>query len=233
MNKNRFVALIPAREGSKGIKNKNLLKIGKFSLVELAIKNACVSKKIDEIYLSSDSKRILKITQKYPKVKSYLRNKKYASDSSSSKDVIGDFIKKFSFDKIENISIVYIQPSSPFKNSYHLDKAIKIFEKQKKNTLVSCYKASENFKEKLLKSFILLKKKKIKPSFKQKNLHSNRQKLSDIYIPNGSIFIFRITKNFLKTYINFESSIGYIMRENEAIDINDKKDYKKAKKIIK
>jgi len=233
MIKNKFIALIPARKGSKGIKNKNLLKIKKLSLVEIAIKNACSSNRIDEIYLSSDSKKILEKALKYPKVKTHLRNKKYASDDASSKDVIRDFIKKNYFDRTKNVILVYLQPSSPFKNAYHLDKAIEVFDKLNKNTLVSCYKPTEDLKEKIFKSLILLKKKNIRPFYQQKTLHTNRQKLGKVFIPNGAFFIFRITKNFFKTYINFKSSISYIMKENEAIDINNKKDYEKAKKLFK
>ena len=103
----------------------------------------------------------------------------------------------------------------------------------KKNTLVSCYEPTEDIKEKLFKSLILSKNRNIKPLYQQNTLQTNRQKLGKIFIPNGAIYIFRITNNFLKTYINFKSSISYIMRENEVIDINNKKDYEKAKKLIK
>jgi len=233
MKKNRYIALIPARKGSKGIKNKNLLKIKKISLVEMAIEKARASKRIDEIYLSSDSRKILEKALKYPKVKMHLRNKKFASDEASSKDVIRDFIKKFSLDRMKNLSLVYLQPSSPFKGLHHVDRAIEVFEKLKKNTLVSCYEPTEDIKEKLFKSLILSKNKNIKPLYQKNTLQTNRQKLGKIFIPNGAIYIFRITNNFLKTYINFKSSISYIMGENEVIDINNKKDYEKAKKLIK
>lgn len=229
----RYIGLIPARKGSKGIKNKNLLKINKLSLVERALRNISASKKIEEIYLSSDSFKILEKASKFSKVKTHLRSKKFAKDSASSKDVIEDFIKKRSLEKRKNISIVYLQPSSPFNNSYHIDKAIKVFEKEKKNTLISCYEASAELKEKIFKSFVSTNQKNIKPNFNKKSLQTNRQNLGKIFIPNGAIFIFRITKNFLKTYINFKSSIYYLMKENESVDINSKKDFEKAKKIIK
>tara|TARA_B100001964_G_C13984425_1_gene487703 strand:- start:81 stop:578 length:498 start_codon:yes stop_codon:yes gene_type:complete len=160
MKKTKVIALIPARKGSKGIRNKNLLKIKKLSLVEIAIKNACASKEIDEIYLSSDSNKILAESINYPKIKIHLRNKKSASDKASSKDVIRDFINKKKFNILKNSILVYLQPTSPFKNSSHIDKSIKIFKKLKKNTLITCYKPDHDLNEKIFKCFVLSKKKK-------------------------------------------------------------------------
>lgn len=57
-------ALIAARGGSKGLKNKNLKKLKRLSLVEIAIKNALSSGVFSEIFCSSDSKKILKLTKK-------------------------------------------------------------------------------------------------------------------------------------------------------------------------
>ena len=65
--KDKIIALIPARKGSKEIKNKNLLKINK-TLIELAIVNAIKSKYIDKIYLSSDSNKILNISNLFKNV---------------------------------------------------------------------------------------------------------------------------------------------------------------------
>ena len=61
----KFVALIPARKGSKGIKNKNLKKINGYTLVELAIGIAIKSKIFDKIILSSNSQTIIKSVSKY------------------------------------------------------------------------------------------------------------------------------------------------------------------------
>ena len=60
----KFIALIPARRGSKGLKNKNLLKISNKTLVEIAIDNALSSKLISKVYLTSDSRKILDIGNK-------------------------------------------------------------------------------------------------------------------------------------------------------------------------
>lgn len=70
-----FIALIPARSGSKGLKKKNLLKIKNKTLVEIAIDNVLSSKLISKIYLTSDSKHILKYGDK-KNINTILRPKK-------------------------------------------------------------------------------------------------------------------------------------------------------------
>ena len=62
--KKKCVALIPARGGSKGLKNKNLKKINGKTLTELAINFAINSKYFNKIILSSDSKKILNHSKK-------------------------------------------------------------------------------------------------------------------------------------------------------------------------
>ena len=225
MKKNNVIAIIPARKGSKGLKNKNLLKIKKKSLVEIALRNANFSKFIDEIYISSDSDEILKEAKNFP-------NKKAATDTAVSKEVLKDFFNKNRSLMLKNPIIVYIQPSSPLNKASHLDRAIKIFRNLKKDTLISCYKPYDGLKEKVYKSLFLSKKKNLQPLFGKNSIVTNRQKIKNILLPNGAFFIFKVKKNFFNNFVNLSKSYGYIMKKNEAIDINNYRDFLEAKKIL-
>ena len=228
--KDKVIALIPARKGSKGIKNKNLLKINKRTLVELAINNAKKSKYIDKIYLSSDSNKILKSSHSFDNVFTHKRNKNSSNDKSTSKDVLKDFISKNKKYISQGTILVYLQPTSPMKNHHHIDKAIKFFKMKSKNTLISCFENEES--EKIFKSFVLDKNKNLISLFKKKNIYTNRQSFPKILIPNGAIFIFRIYKNFITEFLNLKNAIPYIMKKKDAIDINTIQDYKDAKKNL-
>ena len=52
---NKILAVIPARSGSKSIKNKNLLKINNQTLISIAVKKAVKSKLFDKVIISTDS----------------------------------------------------------------------------------------------------------------------------------------------------------------------------------
>ena len=62
MNSN--ICIICVRKNSKGIKNKNLLKINNQSLIEISFKQAKNSKIFNKIILSSDSEQMIKIANK-------------------------------------------------------------------------------------------------------------------------------------------------------------------------
>ena len=224
----KFIGLIPARSGSKGLKNKNLLKISNRTLVEIAIDNALSSKLISKVYLTSDSRKILDIGNK-KKINNIFRSKKYSSDTATSKDVISHFLTQIKTLEIFNNYIVYIQPSSPLLKSKHINNAIRLIKKKKSNCLISCYRSES---EKFFKSLQINHRGKITPTFKKNFLYTNRQSFKDVYIPNGCIFIFRIKKNFLKKYIDYADCIPYIMKHNDVIDINNKRDLLEARKIF-
>ena len=93
MNDSKIVVLIPARKGSKGILNKNIKMLGGIPLVAHSILLAKRCLFIDEIYVSSDSKNILKIAEKYGATP-LLRSDKNSSDTSSTEDVMIELVKK-------------------------------------------------------------------------------------------------------------------------------------------
>jgi CMP-N,N'-diacetyllegionaminic acid synthase len=98
--KKKFLAIILARKNSKGIKNKNLLKLGKKELFAWPIFAAKRSKFIERIIVSTDSLRIAKLARKYGAEAPFLRPKKFSKDNSTSYSAIKhcfDFLKKKNF----------------------------------------------------------------------------------------------------------------------------------------
>ena len=132
-NKDRFLAFVPARKGSLGVKNKNVIKINNKHLIDYTLLQAKKSKIIDQIYVSSNDRRILKITKKYKKIKFIKRSEILSSSKVLMKDVILDFIKFIgkSFN-LKKINIIILQPTSPQRKASDIDKAIGLFKKKKK-----------------------------------------------------------------------------------------------------
>lgn len=222
-----IIALIPAKKNSRGLKNKNLKKLNKLSLVELAILGAKKSKLIDKIYLSSDSDRILDIGAKL-NIDVIKRQKNLSTFSASANSVILDFIKnKISNNQQEDCIIVYLQPTSPFRNNIHIDQAIKYLIKKKLRSLVSVIE-NKNFFKSLYK-----KKTTLNPFFNDNFVTNNRQNLKKVYSPNGAIYIF-YSSDFIKNKkLSFTKTGYYIMNRIDSIDIDDKEDYELANYLSK
>jgi CMP-N,N'-diacetyllegionaminic acid synthase len=95
----KLIALIPARKGSKSIKNKNLYKINGVPLISFTIIAAKKTKLINDIYVSSDSEEILNFSKKQ-KVLPLKRPKKYSMDNSSANEVVKHFISNTKIKKM-------------------------------------------------------------------------------------------------------------------------------------
>ena len=80
----KVLAIIPARGGSKGIINKNIQKIGGLPLIKHTIISAKKSKKIDKILISTDDRKILKISSSMGVEAPFLRPKKISSHTATS-----------------------------------------------------------------------------------------------------------------------------------------------------
>lgn len=225
--KNKVLALIPARSGSKGLKNKNILKLKDIPLIVWTIKSALKSKKIDKIIVDSDSKKILNISKKFNVNNFIYRPKKLALDKTPISDVIINALLEY---KEEYDNFLLLQPTSPFRSSNHIDKFTNYFIKSKSKFLVSI---SSNNKPKDWYFNILKKNNKIKLNIKNNKLSSNRQSFQDTYYINGLLYMANI-KHFLntKSFINTHTE-GYIINGYQTLDIDSKDDLEYAKYLIK
>lgn len=127
----KIVGIIPARGGSKGIKNKNLIEINKKPLIYWTIKTAKESKLLDDFYVSTEDPNIKRISLKFG-VKVIDRPKKLAKDNSTTLSVLQHSIKITDAD-----AIVCLQPTSPIRPKGIIDKAIKKFIKNKSDSLAT------------------------------------------------------------------------------------------------
>ena len=128
LNKKKILCIIPARSGSKRIKNKNLLKLSNHTLVELAYKVAKKSKICDYIYVNTDK---FKITKKLPWIK---RPKELSGAKTDISDIMYDSLIKLEAQlKTKFDYVICLQPTSPLRNSNLLISLMKNVIKQKAN----------------------------------------------------------------------------------------------------
>ena len=191
------IIIIPARGKSKGIKNKNLKKIKKLSLVARAIKISKKSKLIQRTFLSTDSDKIKREGLKYKAEVPFLRSKKNSRDSSNDFDVLKEFLSRIA--KIEKVIpkyIILLRPTTPLRSAKIIDKAINKFKKIKNyDSLVTVHKMSDPVHRKFF-----IEKNKLKPVFSKFTLdqaNMPRQNFPNSYTANGYLDIVK-TKNIYK-----------------------------------
>lgn len=214
--KNNIHAIILARGGSKGIKNKNLISIKNKPLVYWSIKHSKSSKLINETWVSSDDNKILKVSEKY-KAKLIRRPKRIATSKSSSESA---WIHAINFLKSQNIKpthIVGIQPTSPIRSSKDFDDAIKHFMSKRFDSMFTSAVINDHFIWKKNKSKNLI------ANYNYKN-RKPRQLIEDKFLENGSFYIFK-TEKFLKFKCRLFGKIGtYKMSKIKSFQIDDMQD---------
>ena len=232
-NTKSFLAIIPARGGSKGIKNKNLYLIKNKPLIYYTIQSAIKSKYLNTIILSTDSKKISQYVKKFPKIKiPFLRPKKLAGDKVLTLPVLKYTLlryekilkKKFDF-------IVLLQPTSPLRTSKDIDNSIKLLTKKKTDSLISVTSVGANHPLRMKK---ILKNNILSNYVFQKNIDNMnpRQSLPKVFIRNGAIYI-ASRELILKNKISSKKTIAYEMSEDRSINIDNYKDIILLKHVIK
>ena len=133
MKKLKIVSIILARSGSKGLKNKNILNLNGKPLLYYAIEAAKSSKKIDRVFVSTNSIKISKIAKFYGAEVPFLRKKKYSGDFASTESSLRSFLDELEKkEKYYPDIIVYFQITDVFRNLKLINMCINNLLKNKK-----------------------------------------------------------------------------------------------------
>ena len=228
--KKKVLVVIPARGGSKGIKLKNLRKINKKSLLQITINFAKSLGFVDQITVSSDHFKILKIAKKN-KIFSTIRNKKLAGDRVGDFDVLKHAIKNVEEKTLTRFDIIiYLQPTSPFRKLKDVKKATKIMIRKKCDSIWSVSEASCKYHPN--KMLELSKVKRLKLYTKRGEKILARQQLSNIFIRNGLFYIFNKKKLLNEKKIYLRNMMPFITK-HRYVNIDDKKDLKISKLLAR
>ncbi len=208
----KICSVILAREGSKGIPNKNLKLIKNKPMIYYSI-NASLKSKVDETWVSSDSKKILKIAKKFGS-KILLRPKKLAKDKSKSEDALIHFAENILFD-----ILVFIQPTSPLISYKDINQGLKLLKDF--NSVLTVSKINQ---------FIWFDK---NPTYDIKDRKRRQDTNKNTYIETGSLFI-TTRKRLLKYKNRLSGKIGFIEIERKrSFDVDNYEDLDLIKKIIR
>ena len=227
---NRSVlAIVLARGGSKGIKNKNLKKILDIPLIQYSFDQLKKSKLIDSVILSSDSKNIIKFAKKNNIDAPFVRPKNISGDNAKSEDAILHVINYLKSNNSIYDYILLIEPTSPLRTHKDIDGIIKFIIENKFDTAVSVSDVSNchpNF-------MYTINKKKLKKSFSSlKFISKRRQNLDKIYFMEGSLYISKV-KSFLinKNFVS-KNSGGYILPRWKSFEIDEPADISIIKSLL-
>lgn len=225
----RNLAIIPARSGSKGLKDKNIKLLNGKPLLAYTIEAAKESGLFDEIMVSTDSKGYADIAKRWGANVPFLRSDELSNDTASSWDVVKEVIKKYKNLGTEFDTVALLQPTSPLRTSIDIIEGYKVFkEKAAKfvvgvcemdhsplwaNTLPDDY-SMENF---------------IRPEV----VKMPRQSIPTYYRINGALYIVKIDSLMENVDIYGNRSFALVMKKENSIDIDEMLDFIIAESLLK
>tara|TARA_B100001123_G_C15291160_1_gene1017482 strand:- start:1549 stop:2244 length:696 start_codon:yes stop_codon:yes gene_type:complete len=220
------ICIIPARSGSKRIRNKNIKSFNGKPIISYAIKFAKSTGLFKRIIVSTDSYKISRIAKKYGAEVPFLRSKKLANDFAPTKDVILDCINKISSENSKYHFILYPTSVLLLKKDF-----ISSFNKIKKNNY-DFLVATTDYPYSPYRAFKFIGKKRI--SFQSKKYINYRsQDIPRLVHDSGSFYIWK-TKALLKNKDTMpKKTTFYLLDRHRAVDINTEQDFKFAAFLYK
>ena len=234
LDDNLVIAFIPARGGSKGLPGKNLMTIGGKNMIQRAAASAndwLSGSKVDVTVVSSDDEDIL-AAGKAAGCVTFKRSPFAASDEATAADVIRDYFG--SPDVMIDLDgrdpwIVYLQPTSPARTADMVERAIDELSKHHPHakSLVSVTHPPKS-------PYWTLN---IGPDGRLHPLFPdvyglNRQQNAEAFIPNGAIYIFRLSEFNRLGKFPVDGAVPFFMTEAESIDIDTLEDFERAKALL-
>lgn len=229
-NKQRMIAIIPARSGSKGLPDKNIRPLNEKPLLAYSVEAAKKAELFDVVHVSTDSQMYSDIASEYGADQPFLRDEANAADASSSWDAVREVLKKY-HEIGQNFDIcVLLQPTSPLRTAEDIRKAYDLFVEKKAKSLTSVLELEHPIQW----CFALNQSNAIVPFFEEFYQDCRRQDLETAYRENGAIYMVGV-KDICNPEFDFYSDkcVAYIMDREKSVDIDTIQDFKLAEFWLK
>lgn len=224
-----MLAIIPARGGSKGVPGKNIKPLWDKPLIAYTIEVAQAARSIDRLILSTDDEEIAEVAQKFGVEIPFIRPAELAKDTSLA---IDNYIYTADRLNAENSKqyndFIVLQPTSPFRTSVDIDNAVKLFREENADSVISVCEASHPpmWAKKIDPAGVL------KDYFNINIGNKNRQELDPSFMPNGAIFILKLS--LLKSLYSYysDNTYAYVMPSERSLDIDTPLDFEFAEFLV-
>jgi len=221
------IAIIPARSGSKSIRDKNLAPLASYPLLAFSIAAAKLAKRIDRVIVSTDSQQYAELATTYGAEVPFLRPAVLAGDSSADYDFMAhamEYLEGTEGDAPEYW--VHLRPTTPLRDPIVIDKAIEqLMSRNDATALRSGHMSPESpfkwFRKNRDGYFVGL----TTDDTNLDKFNGPRQEFPDVFIPDGYVDVVRrsfvVTENLLhgNKVLGFESPFCIEVDATEELDL--------------
>ena len=216
------LGLIPARIGSKRLKEKNIKLLDGKPLLAYTIQ-AALGSKLSDVVVSTDSEEVAAIARQFGAQVPFIRPATISDDFTTNKKVLAHALEFLEKGRSRKYDLLFVlQPTSPIRESQHIDECIDLLGDSECDTLASVYGPVKK------------NQKNIKIMTPDGELCDYREGgLCAYYAYNASIY--GVKRDFFIQYQDYHigRQIGYVMDKLHSIDIDDEYDFEIASYLMK
>lgn len=227
----KVVAIIPARSGSKSVKDKNIRCMNDIPMIAYSIRHALESKYIDRVIVSTDSKEYSEIAKKYGAEVPFLRPAEISGDKSLDIEVFEHALGWLKNNDGYDVDyFVHLRPTHPVRNPVDIDKMLEIIESNSKATAVRSLSPA---KQTPYKMWLFDSKDTIKPVAEcdvSEAYNAPRQSLPEAYLQNACIDVIKSSTISDMHSMTGNCILGYKMDYD--FDIDTEEEFLRAEQHI-
>lgn len=226
----RILAIVPARGGSKGLPGKNIKEMCGKPLIAWSIEHAQKSKYVDEIFISTDSREIADVAEKFGVKVPELRPAELARDTAPSSEFIVYTLEKMKKEGNPFDYFILLEPTSPLRDVEDVDKSIEMLidNPESESCLGVCMSGT------IHPAFMVTVGENgfLQPYEPDKQI-LRRQDLPSVYFFEGSVYVSEVEAYLKKRTFVHDKTIPYIVPEWKSHEVDDIVDFKIIETIMK
>lgn len=225
----KSIAIIPARSGSKGLRDKNIKPLAGKPMMAYTIEAAWEAGIYDCIHVSTDSGEYQRIAREHGADVPFLRSPELSGDTAGSWDVVRWTLEQYqglgqAFDLV-----TLLQPTSPLRDSRDIQSAFRLLQERQADAVVSVCEMDHS----PLWSNTLPDDGNMK-GFLNQGVNQGRQKLPAYYRINGAIYMVKTAMLYEEPMgLYGEKTFAYLMPRERSVDIDHEMDFMIAETLMK
>ncbi|HPS02203.1 MAG TPA: acylneuraminate cytidylyltransferase family protein [Candidatus Sumerlaeota bacterium] len=224
----RNLAVIPARSGSKGLKDKNIRPLQGKPLIAYTIEAARQSHLFDEIFVSTDSEEYARIAVEWGAHVPFLRSGDLASDTASSWDVVREAVQNYKARGQEFDTVALLQPTSPLRRADDIRNGYEQMRDRKANAIVGVCEVNHS----PLWCNTLPEDNSLDHFLNPDVVNRPRQSLPTCFRINGALYLVRVDYLMQAGNLYEKDSYAVVMSKENSLDIDDETDFRIAEVLM-
>ena len=223
----KAIAIIPARSGSKGLPDKNILSLCGKPMMDYTIKACLESGCFDRVHVSTDSEKYAQIARECGADVPFLRTEELATDKATTEDVIRFVLEEYRKRQETFQVFAIMQPTSPLRSKEDIQRSFALMDEKEADSIIGVCEMEHS----PLWANTLDKEGRME-GFLSQVTNQNRQSFQTYYRINGAIYLMKVEKYTNHMALYGHKSFAYQMPKERSVDIDDQVDYLIAQTLM-